>query len=132
MKSKMYVRFLLLVLACGFGPLGAAMAQTQVVRLLCAGGECAGLTFNLSGEGSVYVDWGDGNVVDYHGDQFIIELKIWRGNAYREQGIEQLCDYLESMHTKKGYLLTFDFTDGKQPNHRVTYAGDKTILETVV
>lgn len=71
-------------------------------------------------------------VVDYHGDQFIIELKIWRGNAYREDGIEQLCDYLESMHTKKGYLLTFDFTDGKQPNHRVTYAGDKTILETVV
>ena len=68
MKSKMYVRFLLLVLACGYGPLGAAMAQTQVVRLLCAGGECAGLTFNLSGEGSVYVDWGDGNVVDYHGD----------------------------------------------------------------
>ncbi|MBR4902914.1 MAG: AAA-like domain-containing protein [Victivallales bacterium] len=71
-------------------------------------------------------------VVDYRGDQFIVELKIWRGEAYREHGIEQLCDYLESMHMKKGYLLTFNLADGKQPGHHVTNVGDKTILETVV
>ena len=71
-------------------------------------------------------------VVDYRGDQFIVELKIWRGEAYREHGLEQLCDYLESMHMKKGYLLTFNLTDRKQPGHHVTNVGDKTILETVV
>lgn len=25
-------------------------------------------------------------VIDYRGEQFIIELKIWRGNAYNERG----------------------------------------------
>ena len=29
-------------------------------------------------------------VIDYKGEQFIIELKIWRGNAYHERGEEQL------------------------------------------
>jgi hypothetical protein len=68
MKAKnrfLYLLGLLSVIAMSYIP---AMAQTQTIRLFCAGGECAGLTFNLSGAGTVYVDWGDGEVVDYHGD----------------------------------------------------------------
>lgn len=33
-------------------------------------------------------------IVDYLGEQFIIEMKIWRGNAYHERGEQQLLDFL--------------------------------------
>ena len=72
------------------------------------------------------------------------QLKRWQSQLNKYSGkkrarpkdwfeaFDQLCDYLESMHMKKGYLLTFNLTDGKQPGHHVTNVGDKTILETVV
>lgn len=25
-------------------------------------------------------------VIDYRGEQFVVELKVWRGNAYNERG----------------------------------------------
>jgi len=34
-------------------------------------------------------------IVDYLGEQFIVELKIWRGNEYNERGERQLADYLD-------------------------------------
>jgi len=37
-------------------------------------------------------------IIDYAGEQFIIELKIWRGKAYQEQGEQQLAQYLELYH----------------------------------
>jgi hypothetical protein len=48
-------------------------------------------------------------VVDFGPQQFIVELKLWRGEAYLAEGYEQLCGYLESKHTESGYMLTFDF-----------------------
>ena len=48
-------------------------------------------------------------VVDFGIDQFIIELKIRRGQQYQQEGYEQLVGYLEQKGAKKGYLLTFDF-----------------------
>lgn len=39
-------------------------------------------------------------VVDYLGEQFIIELKIWRGEEYNLKGENQLCGYLERHHLK--------------------------------
>ncbi len=44
--------------------------------------------------------------VDYRGEKMVIELKIWRGNAYNECGEKQLIDYLEHYHLKKGYMLS--------------------------
>ena len=41
-------------------------------------------------------------IVDYQGEQFIIEMKIWRGNEYNERGERQLAEYLD--YLKKGYL----------------------------
>ena len=40
------------------------------------------------------------------GEKMVIELKIWRGNAYNECGEKQLIDYLEHYHLKKGYMLS--------------------------
>jgi hypothetical protein len=48
-------------------------------------------------------------VVDFGKQQFIIELKLWRGEQYQTEAYAQLCGYLESKHADTGYLLTFDF-----------------------
>ncbi|MBO7092895.1 MAG: hypothetical protein J6W23_14010 [Victivallales bacterium] len=71
-------------------------------------------------------------VVNYAGEQFIIELKVWRGKVYNDSGVEQLCDYLDSMHETKGYLLTFNFNEKKQPGIHTTQVRGKTIVEAMV
>ena len=53
-------------------------------------------------------------VVDYLGKQYVVELKIWRGNAYNERGEEQLCRYLEYFDLQEGYLLSFCFNKTKK------------------
>ena len=37
-------------------------------------------------------------VVDYLGEQFVVELKIWHGNEYNERGERQLAEYLDYFH----------------------------------
>ncbi|MCD7883995.1 MAG: AAA-like domain-containing protein, partial [Lachnospiraceae bacterium] len=65
----------------------------------------------INGSGNCYVEAETRNrermdlVIDYHGEQFICELKIWHGNAYNERGEKQLSDYLDYFHLKKGYML---------------------------
>ncbi|MCL2689304.1 MAG: AAA-like domain-containing protein [Chitinispirillia bacterium] len=48
-------------------------------------------------------------IVDYGPEQFIIELKLWRGEAAHADAYEQLSDYLDYKKKNTGYLLTFDF-----------------------
>jgi hypothetical protein len=50
-------------------------------------------------------------VIDYLKQQFIIEVKLWRGNSKHEDAYEQLTTYLKSKNTDCGYLLTFDFRE---------------------
>ncbi len=71
-------------------------------------------------------------IVDYLGEQFIVELKIWRGNEYNERGEEQLADYLDYFHQKKGYLISFNFNQKKKVGMRKIQAGGKEIVEAVV
>ena len=53
-------------------------------------------------------------VIVYNNHKYIIELKIWRGDSYYQKGLKQLADYLEDNKQDKGYLLVFDFNEGKQ------------------
>lgn len=71
-------------------------------------------------------------IVDYRGRQYIIEIKIWRGNEYNRRGEEQLAEYLEAYHIQKGYLLSFNFNKKKETGAKEIQLGDKTILEVVV
>jgi hypothetical protein len=71
-------------------------------------------------------------VIDYHKEQSIIELKIWRGNAYNERGEKQLSDYLEYFHLKKGYMLSFNFNQKKKIGIKEIVLGDKVLIEAVV
>ena len=71
-------------------------------------------------------------IVDYLGEQFIIEMKIWHGEEYNTRGEQQLTDYLNYYHVATGYLLSFNFNKNKEIGlHTVKY-NDKTIVEAVV
>jgi len=48
-------------------------------------------------------------VVIYNQQRFVLELKIWKGELYNEQGVEQLLGYMDKLDEETGYLLTFDF-----------------------
>ncbi|MEZ3487473.1 MAG: hypothetical protein K1W22_13080 [Lachnospiraceae bacterium] len=62
----------------------------------------------------------------------MIEIKIWRGNAYNERGEEQLSNYLEYFHLKKGYMLSFNFNKKKEIGVKEIKVGDKILVEAVV
>ncbi len=71
-------------------------------------------------------------IVDYLGEQFIVELKIWHGNEYNARGEKQLTEYLEYFHRDKGYLLSFNFNQKKEIGVKEIQACGKTIVEAVV
>lgn len=71
-------------------------------------------------------------IVDYLGERYIIELKIWHGEEYNRQGEEQLVDYLNSYHLDKGYMVTFSFNQKKEIGVRQLEVDSKTIIEAVV
>lgn len=48
-------------------------------------------------------------VISYGGEEHIIELKLWRGEKYRADGIKQLEGYLDCRNAVKGYLVSFSF-----------------------
>ncbi len=71
-------------------------------------------------------------IVDYRGEQFVIELKIWRGDEYNARGETQLSEYLDYYHLKKGYMISFNFNQKKQSGVKEIALGDKTLVEAVV
>lgn len=92
----------------------------------------------INGVGNYYIESRTRNerrtdiIVDYFGDQFIIELKIWHGNEYNERGEKQISDYLEYYHKDRGYMLSFNFNKKKETGVKEIKAGNKTIVEAVV
>lgn len=71
-------------------------------------------------------------VVDYRGKQYVIECKIWHGDAYNQRGEEQLGDYLEAYGSKRGYLLSFNFNQNKKTGIKEIVCREKRILEVMV
>ena len=71
-------------------------------------------------------------IVDYLGQQYVIELKIWRGNAYNERGEQQIVDYLEYYHKDKGWMISFCFNKNKKIGVQEIEVDGKTIVEGIV
>ena len=71
-------------------------------------------------------------IVDYSGKQYIIELKIWRGEEYNTCGEQQLSEYLEYYNIDKGYLVSFNFNKNKQVGLKTIELNGKTIVEATV
>lgn len=92
----------------------------------------------INGTGNCYVEAQTRNrermdlVIDYLGEQSIIEMKVWHGNAYQERGEKQLSSYLDYFHLKKGYMLSFNFNQKKQIGVKEIVLGDKLLIEAVV
>ena len=56
----------------------------------------------------------------------VVELKIWRGEEYHQQGLKQLADYLDFQGVDSGWLLIFDFRKGKSyKTEAIQVAGKK-------
>lgn len=72
-------------------------------------------------------------VVTYDRQEFIVELKIWRGDKYEEKGRDQLSAYLATRGINEGYLVTFDFSKDKQDTEPqwIEWNG-KRIFEVVI
>ncbi len=60
-------------------------------------------------------------IIDYRGRQYIVELKIWRGAGYDKRGREQLADYLNAYHLKRGYFISLNFNKNKQMGVKKSY-----------
>jgi len=92
----------------------------------------------INGVGNYYVESRTRNmertdvVIDYLGEQTVVELKIWRGNAYNKRGEDQLSDYLEYYHLNKGYMLSFNFNKKKEIGIKEIKVGNKLLIEAVV
>lgn len=71
-------------------------------------------------------------IIDYLGKQYIIEMKIWRGESYNERGEKQLSEYLDYYHINKGYMLSFCFNKNKVSGSKTINLGEKEIFEVVV
>lgn len=92
----------------------------------------------INGTGNYYIEAQTRNlkrtdiIVDYLGQQYIIELKIWHGEEYNRKGEIQLSDYLEIYGLSTGYLLSFSFNKKKQTGMREIVLDGKRIFEMVV
>ena len=75
-------------------------------------------------------------VIDYNGEKYVVEMKIWRGESYNERGEQQLAEYLDYYGLEKGYLLSFCFNKNKETGIKEitvqTNRGEKILVEAVV
>lgn len=92
----------------------------------------------LNGTGNYYIEAQTRDkkrtdvIIDYRGEQFIIEMKIWHGQEYHEKGEKQLSEYLDSYHLKKGYMISFCFNKKKEVGVKEVLIGDKVLVEALV
>ena len=71
-------------------------------------------------------------IVDYLGQQYIIELKIWRGESYNSDGEKQISEYLDYFNLTTGYMLSFNFNKKKVPGMKRVEIRDKVLFEVTV
>ena len=71
-------------------------------------------------------------IIDYLGQQYIIELKIWRGERYNAEGEKQISEYLDYWNLNTGYMLSFNFNKNKKQGVHPVHVGDKLLYEGTV
>ena len=92
----------------------------------------------INGTGNYYIEARTRNmtrtdlIVDYHGEQYVVEMKIWHGNEYNNRGERQLIGYLDDYGLKKGYMISFNFNKKKEVGVKELVIGDKVLIEAVI
>ena len=71
-------------------------------------------------------------VIDYLGERFVVELKVWHGKARHENGERQLVRYLDALRLDKGYMLVYNFNRKKETGTSTVMLGNKILFEAMV
>ena len=71
-------------------------------------------------------------VIHYLGQRYIVELKIWHGKRYHEDGEKQIMEYLDRFGLNTGYMISFNFNQNKNPGVERLNIGGKVLFEAVV
>lgn len=67
-------------------------------------------------------------VITYNSFKYIIELKIWNGKKYHENGLKQLYNYIQNQGLNNGYLVVYNFNKKKEYNNEKINIKDKEIF----
>lgn len=71
-------------------------------------------------------------IITFNQKEYILELKLWRGEEYHKTGLGQLAGYLESKNHTTGYLVVFNFNKNKEFTNRWNELDGKRIFEVLV
>ena len=71
-------------------------------------------------------------VIHYLGKEYIVELKIWRGQRYHEAGEKQIMEYLDRFDLNTGYMVSFCFNHNKTPGVERVKIGNKLLFEALL
>ena len=71
-------------------------------------------------------------IVDYLGQQYIFEMKIWRGERYNAEGEKQILEYLDYWNLDTGYMLSFNFNKKKETGVKRVQIGGKVLFDGTV
>jgi hypothetical protein len=58
--------------------------------------------------------------LEYAGEQFVIELKLYRKPKTRDEGLQQLTRYLGKLGLSQGYLIIFETRTGIPWEQRIS------------
>ena len=61
-----------------------------------------------------------------------MELKIWRGSRYNEEGERQVASYLDRFGLDVGYMLSFNFNKNKEPGLKRVEVHGKVLFEETI
>lgn len=92
----------------------------------------------INGTGNYYIEAQTRNqtrtdvIIDYLGQQYIVELKIWRGERYNSEGERQICEYLDYWCLDTGYMLSFNFNKKKEQGVKRVEIDGKVLFEGTV
>lgn len=71
-------------------------------------------------------------IITFNKNEYILELKLWYGQQYHEEGLQQLAGYLETRNQDTGYLVAFNFNQNKEFTNKWNDVNGKKIFEVVV
>jgi hypothetical protein len=71
-------------------------------------------------------------VIHYLGQRYVVELKIWHGQRYNEDGEKQILGYLDYFGLSTGYMVSFNFNQKKEQGVQRLNFGDRVLFEAVV
>ena len=71
-------------------------------------------------------------IITFLEKKYLAELKIWRGEAAHQIGLQQLADYLDRLALTEGFLIIFDHAKRKSWKKGWQNVGDKKVFSVWV